>query len=305
MTDPQLPLGPFTLEEARDAGASRDVLLRLERNNHIIHVHQGVYWRADDFARTDCWQRHVLLAHKLMDRLNGEFILAHESAAAVHGLWTPRRLPQGPAVVRLYTADSRNARIHGDLHVAVSPLFPGDVVTCGALRVTSIPRTAVDLARGMSIPFALVALDSALRLGATAEDLLCVAVRMKQWRGTKLLRQLIPLADARSESALESAVRGSCIAAGLPAPELQVRLRGASGRHYRVDLIWVDARLIVEPDGIGKYGASDEERRECFQREKAREDDLRAAGYRVLRATWNALPQLVAHVADHLRRNSY
>lgn len=305
MTHPQLPSGPFTIDDAIRAGNSKDMLYRLERNGGVVRVHPGIYWRTDDFASTNGWPRHVLLAQSVSEQLTGEFVLAHETAAAVHGLWTPRRLPDGPRVLRFFTMDTRNARIQGDLHIAVSPLFPGDVVAWNTLRVTSLPRTAIDLARGMTIPFALIPLDSALRLGATAEELLDVARRMKQWRGTKLLRQVIPLADARSESALESAARGSCIAAGLAAPELQVQLSGASGREYRVDLLWREARLIVEPDGIAKYGASEAERRAAFQREKEREDDLRATGYRVLRTTWQSLPQLVTQVAAHLRRPAH
>lgn len=302
MSTPHLPLGPFTPADAHAVGISSDVLERLERAGKLVRIRPGLYWQTTQFAATEPRRRHALIAATLARDLAGEYALAHESAACVHALWTPRRSRQGPDTVCLYALDNRNALKSRGVHIKVSPLFAGDVIEVDGVRTTSIARTAIDLARGLALPYALIPLDSALRLGVPEQHLVDLAIAMKRWRGTKLLRTHIQLASTLSESALESAARGACIAAGLPIPELQVTLHGASGRQYRVDLLWSDARLVVEPDGIGKYGETDENRRATFQAEKRREDDLRAAGCTVLRVTWETLPLLPRLVAEHLRR---
>lgn len=301
MKRPHLPDVPFTSSDAARLGIGDAVIRRLVRDGVLVRVRPDLYWLAEARGALPADRRHVEIARAAIQQFDGEYVLARESAAMAHGLPTPRRLPDGPAKVSLYTVDSRNSTIRPGLHVAVSPLFPGDIVIVDGLRVTSVPRTAIDLARGLALPSALIALDGALRAGASHESLSEVALRMKQWRGTKTLRTSIPYSSGLAESALESAARGSCIAAGLPAPELQVEINGASGRTYRVDMVWMAQRLILEPDGWGKYGRSEHEQRQAFRAEKLREDDLRAAGFRVLRVTWEGLAEVTSMVARHLR----
>ena len=68
-------------------------------------------------------------------------------------------------------------------------------------------------------------------------------------------------------------------------------------------MVWRNERLILEPDGWLKYGETERERRSNFKAEKLREDDLRAAGYRVLRVTWEGLSNLSGLVAGQLRNS--
>lgn len=66
----------------------------------------------------------------------------------------------------------------------------------------------------------------------------------------------------------------------------QVELRDASGHLVaRVDLVVDD--VVLEFDGAVKYEGADG--REELVREKAREDAIRALGYRVIRVTWRDL----------------
>lgn len=204
----------------------------------------------------------------------------------------------------LYSLDNRNVCKRNGVHVMLTPLFDGDLVEFEGFTVTSIRRTCIDLARGMALPYALIALDCARRIGVAEDELLDLAQRMKQWRGTKQLRMQIPLANPLSESPLESATRGTALAAGLPAPELQVPVQGASGANYRADLVWPGARLVVEADGIEKYGETEAERRTNFEREKAREDDLREADYAFIRVTWKTLSTSASRIAARLRRSA-
>ena len=302
MTKHVLPEGPFTLDEATSIGTGKHALTRMQRDGVVTRVLPGLYWRTVDLEGTTSRQRHLTIAEKVLGSFDGASVLARESAAIVHGLATPRRLPNGPKTISLYASNHRNSRNAAGVQVTVTPLHVGDVVQVDGIPVTSLSRTAIDLARGMTIPYALIALDSALRLGAPREVLMQTALAMKGWSGTKLLRSVIPLADGLAESALESAARGSCLAAGLPAPQLQRPIAGASGKQYRVDMLWEQASLIVEPDGWGKYGELPQQQEDALRREKHREDDLREADFTVLRVTWDGLGALPQRVARHLSR---
>lgn len=73
----------------------------------------------------------------------------------------------------------------------------------------------------------------------------------------------------------------------LPTPELNTSIEG-----YEVDFVWRDPRLIVETDGWRAHGT-----RDAFERDRRRDADLTAAGWRVLRITWGRLerdPEWVA-----------
>ena len=78
--------------------------------------------------------------------------------------------------------------------------------------------------------------------------------------------------------------------ARLPMPDLQVPLRGASGRVYVVDFWWEQFRAFGEFDGRFKYenpeflrGRTPEQ---AMYDEKLREDDLRALDRRSARWNW-------------------
>jgi very-short-patch-repair endonuclease len=73
----------------------------------------------------------------------------------------------------------------------------------------------------------------------------------------------------------------------LPAPLVNEEIEG-----YTVDFVWPERRLIIETDGWRAHGT-----RAAFERDRHRDADLTAAGWRVLRITWKRLtgePQAVA-----------
>ena len=66
---------------------------------------------------------------------------------------------------------------------------------------------------------------------------------------------------------------------GLPRPQTNVRVVG-----HEVDTLWRSERLIVEVDGYAYHS-----HREAFERDRRRDAELQAAGYRVLRVTWRRI----------------
>jgi very-short-patch-repair endonuclease len=83
------------------------------------------------------------------------------------------------------------------------------------------------------------------------------------------------------ESWLERRLTRLIAAAGLPPPRCQVPLRHGGGV-ARVDMLYEHARLVIETDGHGSHAT----RRER-QSDAERDARLGAAGYRVLRFTYD------------------
>jgi very-short-patch-repair endonuclease len=86
-------------------------------------------------------------------------------------------------------------------------------------------------------------------------------------------------------------------AAALPPTAVNARI----GRH-EVDLVWAPQRLVVEVDGFAYHGS-----RAAFERDRLRDAELQAAGYRVVRVTWRQLVErpeaLIARLAQALVRS--
>jgi very-short-patch-repair endonuclease len=67
--------------------------------------------------------------------------------------------------------------------------------------------------------------------------------------------------------------------AALRPPATNVRI----GR-YEVDAVWMRERLVVEVDGFAFHG-----HRAAFERDRRRDAELAARGFRVIRVTWRQL----------------
>ena len=162
--------------------------------------------------------------------------------------------------------------------------------------VTDPLQTALDLGRGLDFPFALVALDAALRVAqrmGIPADVARVRLeeRVSAARGCRGMRGVVTAAtyaDARAESPLESIVRGRIIGAGLPVPRPQVRVVGRSGREYRSDLGLAlpgdapgNTSLLIEADGLGKFAHPGD-----LAAEKRRQHDLEGRGHRFVRVLY-------------------
>jgi hypothetical protein len=177
----------------------------------------------------------------------------------------------------------------------------GQFAILDGIRATSLPRTAVDVAAANSFAEGVTALDAALRRAlhpvpgfpptpVSRESLMSELERIPITHGRAKALRAITFADGLADRPGESISRVSISISGLPSPQLQVRLRGSSGRWYIVDFWWPEFRHIGEFDGRYKYsdpeflrGRSPEQ---ALFDEKLREDDLRAAGNGMSRWTW-------------------
>lgn len=279
----RLPDGVFDLTMSERSGVSRAQLRRLAVGARVQRVGSGLYQRVGAAAPD---QRAWILARAA--RLGADVVVAHESAAAIWSLRTPHLVPQDSRELMIIrTRESFGSRRMPEVRVLPSQVAATQIVEVDGVRVTSLARTALDVARGCRFERALVPLDHASALGASAEEFTRLARYMTGWPGSRVFRPAIAFANPLAESGLESMARGCALAQGLPAPTAQLPLVGASGASYRGDLAWPDAHVILEVDGREKYdvGAS------AVFAERTRQRDLTEAGWTVVRMTYEEIFQ--------------
>ncbi len=134
-------------------------------------------------------------------------------------------------------------------------------MTIGNLLVTTPLRTALDLGRLQRNPdLALAGMDRMLALGVfESDELLGELGRFKKQRGVVRLRRLAPLADGKSASFGESALRLRWYTAGLPRPELQVPVVVGGRVIFWLDIGLEDFLFAAEYDGE-EWHSSEEDR---------------------------------------------
>jgi hypothetical protein len=221
----------------------------------------------------------------------------------LHGLplWAVR-LDRVHLTRRPPATGSGTKRVH--LHVARLP--DDDVTALNGLRLTTVARTVVDLARSLPFEAAVVVADAALASERTdAEELKSCLRRMPAVPGAARGARVLRFADGRSESVGETRSRVLMARLGLPTPDLQVELREGSGRFVgRCDFAWADDRTVGEFDGRIKYGRllrPGTSAADAVYAEKLREDAIRDLGWKVARWTWSDLDRPTL-LAERLRR---
>lgn len=286
----------FTAEDARAQGVSLKALQHRVRTGELVRLRRGVYAPARSLSALERIESALLTAPALC-------VVANEAAAALLELPIPHS--KGLSRVDLYVPaetprgggrPAHEVRLHY-VEVPTSQVTSIDGIPC-----TSLARTAIDISCGQPIARAVIALDAARRRGVSVRELIEARTAASGRRGVAVVDRAIDRCSASAESPLESMSRITLEDRGVRKPELQTWLSGASGRRYRVDFYWRAEGLVGEADGIAKYNGRLEE----LKAEKSREDDLRLAGFGVVRWTWPELvgnPELVvARVRSALAR---
>lgn len=133
------------------------------------------------------------------------------------------------------------------------------LVVVDGRRATSPAWTAIEVARSLRRGRSLATLDAALRSGTCSRpDLWRAALEQKGRRGIVAVRNLLPLADARAESPMESEARLAMLDGGLPVPELQYEVVDGNGELRRLDFAWPESKVAAEYDGMDWHGESNQ-----------------------------------------------
>jgi hypothetical protein len=257
-------------------GVSKAGVARWVRAGYLHRIHPGVY------AVGHC-------ARSTEGDLAAALLYAGPGAALSHAtaLWWLGLIDRQPSVIDLNSPHRRRSLAH----VRVHGRRPADRVWARGFPLTPVALALCD--------FALTAPpDRVRRALAEAEyrrllDLEALQALLGRGRpGSANLRAALSrhqprLAVTRSE--LERRFLALCESAKLPIPECNPTVEG-----LMVDMLWRAQRVVVELDGHDAHGT-----RAQIERDRRRELRLRAAGFLVLRYTWEQItrePRLV--IAD-------
>ena len=273
-----------TTTQLAGLGVARATLARWSARGVVRRLHHGVYLVgpvAPPLARFAAAQLAVRGG-----------VVSHRSAAILQAL-----RPEEQHAVDISTT-ARGARSRDGILVHTTAALPeSEVRSLDNLRVTSPERTLLDLA-AVGDPHLARALEEA-RIRRLVSDATIRALldRHRGRRGTAPLAAAVRAPDpsltrSEAERRLLALIRTS----QLPRPQTNVRV----GR-FEVDLLWPAERLIVEVDGFAFHGT-----RAAFERDRARDAELQARGYSVVRITWRQIERephaVVARLAAALAR---
>jgi very-short-patch-repair endonuclease len=277
--------GWFTRADALACGYGDSTIRHRVRIGRWLRLCRDGYaepagWPGDEKSWDRTRRLHCLTARAVHHRAGAGAVVSHQSAVVLHGLPDWR---VDLTRVHLTKATGRAGKTAGVVrHCAVLP--PADVAQLDDVQVTAPARAVVETACGMTYEAAVVLYDACVRAGlATVGQIADTAERLSHWSGAPVARTAAAFVDGRSESVGESRLRVFLANQGLPPPELQVELRDRDGNFVgRVDFFFPEYRLVIEFDGLVKYGSD----AGSVVAEKRREDRIRELGYLVLRVTW-------------------
>jgi very-short-patch-repair endonuclease len=301
--------GVVSVRQLIAAGIDRHGVSYRARTGRLHRIHHGVYGVGHS-ARSDKarWMAGVLACGRQQawgvpepdgeevgdldsDWLKPEVsrtVLEHWGAAVSHHsgaqLWDLLPTRNGPADVLVPGTGGKEKRKGIRLHRSRS-LLPAHVTLRDGIPVTTPARTIADLRRVVS------------KRGGSG--------LISPWELRRAIRQAdvlgLPLGDRVEGDGTRSDLEGDflrlCRRHRLPTPAVNVRV----GPHL-VDFLWRDRKLVVETDSFIYHGG-----RTAFQDDRARDLDLRARGYEVIRLAEkqvNEEPRRVAEVVSAALRVS-
>jgi hypothetical protein len=144
-------------------------------------------------------------------------VLSHATAASLWGIAIPLQPIDDRRVDLIVPAGSR-AESRVDRRVHRMPVESDEITRHEHFAVTVRERTWRDLAARLRPPALLAVADQLLAHGCTVGELQRQLDRRPSGRGSARARAVLPVADGRAESPMESVLRWLLHAAGLPTP---------------------------------------------------------------------------------------
>lgn len=283
--------GAITASELTGAGLADHDIARLVRRGQLVRVERGRYVQSPAVgARPSGSVRDFWVAGRRdhLTRLAAALAVSPLAVAALRSAALVWDLPVSSIPPRPEVLRPRNtSRLVGVR--TLRSATPPPIVVHEGLAVTTLERTAVDIALDLPEPQALVTVDAALARGAD-RDLMGVMLETRgSVRGCVRARRTLTWSDACSESALESRGRGELLVRGVPRPHCNPVIR-LEGVEFRPDDLWLPLGIVGEADGRLKYeegpqsGPRSEDRTGALYAEKRRQEWLETvAGLHVVR----------------------
>jgi hypothetical protein len=216
-------------------------------------------------------------------------LLSHDSAAYLHGLPILEASPRLVHITRVGALGGRTR--HGVKHHE-APVRTEQIAFVDDHPLLDLPRTVADIGREHGLRHAIVAANSALRLGQSRRALQAAVADMRNWPHVTVPRLAVEWADGRCENPGEdlTMLMLKQLGVGLVHPQF--------GLHERGRVAWVDFRVgrhLVEFDGRHKYqrqdsgGFADRSPDDVIWEEKCRQDWLCGFKLGMSRVVWAEL----------------
>jgi predicted transcriptional regulator of viral defense system len=288
-------LGIFTTNQAVEAGFTEWAIRRNLRTGAWVRVRHGVLAVGGSPVT---WAQSVLAA---VMATSSHAVASHDTAAE---LW---ELPDlGRRTLEVTTDRPSWVRQPGVRSHRTTTFLREEHTLHRGVPVTSVARTLIDVSGRYSVAQLGHALDQALREGKVRLDALrrCAAELApapgrRMSRVHRVLAKRLPGYDP-GKSDLEMRTLRAIVGAGLPEPAQQHQVT-LSGRRCRIDLAYPELKMAIEVDGWDHHRT-----RTAFDADRARENDLVAEGWRVLRFTSRSeaseIARLVAALLAELSR---
>jgi hypothetical protein len=281
-----IPAVPFTSAEAQLWGIPPKVL----RRNDIEGISHGLY-------RPVGWDFELSSAARALCAATPGAWISHTTAAQLHGLILPPWLSDSHELHLSKPRQQPQARRKGIIAHNTTAL-PGEVEIDGGLRISSRPRTWLEMARNLSLEELVCMGDQLIRIPrpqfegrdtafATPASLRSLLERHRNLQGIVRARSALELMRVGADSAPETLLRLAMNDAGLPEPDLQLTLWNRENSPS-ADLGYRARRIALQYDGA--HHLSEEQRHSDRRRDNAFE----AAG-------WTVLIFTQADVADGFR----
>jgi very-short-patch-repair endonuclease len=266
-------------------GFSKAAIAGRIRAGRLIPIHAGVYLVGHGARPPLATEMAAVLA------CGPDAVVSHRSAAA---LWRLIDAPQGDCIAVTVPRTWAPVRPGICVHRAAS-LTRRDRRLLRRVPISSPARTLLDLAALVELPEleSLVA-DAERRTLIHTRELADQLERNPGRRGAATLRRLLERIErpALTRSEAERKMLATLRAGGLPSPQTNVWIAG-----FQVDFVWARAWVIVEVDGFAFHAD-----RAAFERDRRRDAELQAHGYRTIRITWRQLVDDPSGVLDRIAR---
>ena len=269
----------FIGSEALDAGE----LTRHELRTFYRRLHPDVYAP----KRAELTLEDRIAAAWLWSRRRG--VVCGLAASALHGAkWVDTDVP-----IELV---SPNHRAPAGVITRNTTLSDDELINRGSMKMTTVERTAFDLARSGGVRQAVARLDAlAAAKHYKDEDVRELARRHPRVREIRRLDGVLDLVDAGAESPQESRVRLLLMDNGFPRPATQIPVPGPDGLpRYYLDMGWEDIMVAVEYDG--EHHRKDTP---SYRRDIVRLEYIQSLGWIVVRVVAGNRPR---EVVERVRR---
>jgi hypothetical protein len=263
--------GVASLAQLRAAGLSADAVERRVRVGHLHRIHRGVYAVGHRALRAEGHRLAAVLA------CGPGAVLSHRSAAAHWELLatsqeridvTAPRSRQGVPGIRLHTSRSLDAQ---------------DTTSHEGIPITTVHRTLLDLAATAREHQLENALAQAMHLQLYDQRAIDdVIARSNGHRGTSILKDATEQEPQITKSMWEVRMLALVRGANLPEPRCNAVLHAPDHGECKPDFYWPAYGVIVETDGWEAHRTL-----AAFRSDRAKDAALTAAGYKVLRFTWD------------------